>query len=65
MSTLLFIAIPCLNEADTLSSCLRKAQAGLKEAGLEAEIIVADDGSTDGSQQIAEKFCARSHLRPD
>ena len=59
MSTLLSIAIPCLNEADTLSSCLRKAQAGLKETGLEAEIIVADDGSTDASQQIAENFCAR------
>ena len=59
MTHIISVVMPCLNEADTLSSCLRKAQAGLTEAGVEAEIIVADNGSTDGSQQIAEKFGAR------
>ena len=55
----LSVVIPCLNEADTLASCLRKARAGIKEADVESEIIVADNGSTDGSQQIAEKFGAQ------
>jgi len=45
--------MPCLNEADTLEICLRKAKIGLKRAGVEGEIIVADNGSTDGSIEIA------------
>ena len=59
MTHIISVVMPCLNEADTLASCLRKAQTGLKESGVAAEIIVADNGSTDGSQQIAEKFGAR------
>jgi hypothetical protein len=42
-----------MNEADTLASCLRKAQAGLTEAGVEAKIIVADNGSAATSIVIA------------
>jgi len=47
------IVMPCLNEADTLATCIRKAKRGLGENGIDGEIIVADNGSTDGSQAIA------------
>src|SRR5262245_9714246 len=47
------IVIPCLNEADTLETCLKKAQRALYEHNIRGEIIVADNGSTDGSQTIA------------
>src|SRR5437868_7020460 len=47
------VVIPCLNEADTLEVCIRKAQKALQEQGVEGEIVVADNGSTDGSIQIA------------
>jgi glycosyltransferase involved in cell wall biosynthesis len=47
------VVIPCLNEADTLEVCIRKAQKALEEHGIEGEIVVADNGSTDGSIQIA------------
>jgi glycosyltransferase involved in cell wall biosynthesis len=50
------IVIPCLNEAKTLQACIQKAKHALLQAGMEIpEVIVADNGSTDGSQQIAEK----------
>ncbi len=55
----LSVVMPCLNEADTLATCFRKAQAALASLGDRAEIIVADNGSTDGSQQIAEDLGAR------
>jgi glycosyltransferase involved in cell wall biosynthesis len=55
----LSVVIPCLNEADTLAACLRKAQSGLQEAGMKGEIIVADNGSTDDSVAIAKKAGAR------
>ncbi len=45
--------LPCLNEADTLATCIRKAQDGLARSGGSGEIIVADNGSTDGSVEIA------------
>ena len=45
--------LPCLNEADTLASCIRKAQDGLARTGIFGEVIVADNGSTDGSVEIA------------
>ncbi len=51
--------MPCLNEADTLERCIRKAQTAIGEIGLQAEVIVADNGSSDGSQGIAESLGAR------
>ena len=51
--------MPCLNEAETLARCIEKARAGIESAGVKGEIIVADNGSTDGSQQIAQKLGAR------
>src|SRR2546429_230842 len=53
------IVMPCLNEAETLASCIQKAQRAIAHAGLEAEIIVADNGSTDGSVVIARELGAR------
>ena len=53
------IVMPCLNEADTLAVCITKALAAIDGHGISAEIIVADNGSTDGSQQIAESLGAR------
>lgn len=55
----LSVVIPCLNESDTLAVCIRKALAGIREAGVEGEVIVADNGSKDGSQAIAEQTGAR------
>jgi glycosyltransferase involved in cell wall biosynthesis len=53
------LVIPCLNEADTLEICLRKASEGLKNCQTNGEIIVADNGSTDDSAEIARRFGAR------
>jgi hypothetical protein len=47
------VVMPCLDEADTLRACIAKAQEGLAAAGAAGEIIVADNGSTDGSIEIA------------
>lgn len=55
----LSVVMPCLNEADTLATCIRKAQQALREADISGEIIVADNGSTDGSQRIAQEVGAR------
>ena len=55
----LTILMPCLNEAETLAQCVEKARLGLQRCGLPGEILVADNGSTDGSQAIAEKLGAR------
>jgi glycosyltransferase involved in cell wall biosynthesis len=55
----LSIVMPCLNEVDTLPSCIRKAQQACQEGQISGEIIVADNGSTDGSQAIAERLGAR------
>ncbi|MDH7447838.1 glycosyltransferase family 2 protein [Aquimarina sp. 2201CG14-23] len=49
----LSIVMPCLNEAETLAVCIRKANTFLQKSGLDGEIIVADNGSTDGSVDIA------------
>lgn len=51
--------MPCLNEADTLETCIRKAKEAIAAAKLSAEIIVADNGSKDGSPAIAERCGAR------
>jgi glycosyltransferase involved in cell wall biosynthesis len=53
------VVIPCLNEADTLEICIAKAQRALCEHDISGEIIVADNGSTDGSQAIALHMHAR------
>lgn len=55
----LSIVMPCLNEAETLALCVRKAKAFLSDHGIAGEVIVADNGSTDGSQQIANALGAR------
>jgi len=55
----LSIVIPCLNEADTIGVVVEKAFAAIKAEGLAAEVIVADNGSTDGSAQIATALGAR------
>lgn len=55
----LSIVLPCLNEAETLEVCLRKARKSLDDLGVEGEIVVADNGSTDGSQEIARRCGAR------
>jgi glycosyltransferase involved in cell wall biosynthesis len=55
----LTILMPCLNEAETLAQCIEKARRGLERAGVAGEIVIADNGSTDGSQAIAEKMGAR------
>jgi glycosyltransferase involved in cell wall biosynthesis len=53
------IVMPCLNEAETLEACIGKAKTGLSRANVVGEIVVADNGSTDGSQAIAERLGAR------
>lgn len=53
------VVMPCLNEAETLETCIRKAQAGIEANSLSAEIVIADNGSTDGSQDIARRLGAR------
>ena len=53
------IVMPCLNEADTIEICIVKAWRALRENGIQGEVIVADNGSTDGSQAIATRLGAR------
>jgi glycosyltransferase involved in cell wall biosynthesis len=53
------IVMPCLNEAETLATCIQKAQRAIAKEGFAAEIIVADNGSTDGSQVIAKELGVR------
>ncbi len=55
----LTIVMPCLNEAETLAVCIRKAQEGIRKAGVQGEVLIADNGSTDGSIEIAEGLGAR------
>ena len=55
----LSIVMPCLNEADTLETCLRKAQQILHDHEIAGEVIVADNGSTDGSLDIAVRMGVR------
>jgi len=55
----LTILMPCLNEARTLPQCIGKARAFLRRHGIAGEIVVADNGSSDGSQELARQLGAR------
>lgn len=55
----LSVVMPCLNEAETIETCVRKAQRALQEAGIVGEIVIADNGSADGSVEIAERLGAK------
>jgi glycosyltransferase involved in cell wall biosynthesis len=55
----LTILMPCLNEAETLAFCVRQAAAAIEASGVAGEVVVADNGSTDGSQRIATEEGAR------
>ncbi len=55
----LTILMPCLNEAETIETCVRKANGFLATRGIRGEVLVADNGSTDGSQALAERCGAR------
>jgi glycosyltransferase involved in cell wall biosynthesis len=55
----LTILMPCLNEAETLATCIRKAQGFLKGYDIDGEVLIADNGSTDGSPDIARALGAR------
>ena len=53
------VVMPCLNEADTLATCITKAQTAMIEHGIVGEVIVGDNGSTDDSVEIASRLGAR------
>ena len=55
----LSIIMPCLNEAETIARCIEKAKTGIQRSGVIGEIIIADNGSTDGSPAIAKNLGAR------
>jgi glycosyltransferase involved in cell wall biosynthesis len=55
----LTILMPCLNEAETLATCIGKAKGFLQRTGISGEVVIADNGSTDGSRDIAEREGAR------
>ena len=55
----LTIVLPCLNEAETLAGCVEEAVRALRDSGIRGEVLVADNGSTDGSQDIARRLGAR------
>jgi glycosyltransferase involved in cell wall biosynthesis len=60
----LTIIMPCLNEAETLETCIRKAMGYLERSGVCGEVVIGDNGSTDGSQQIAVRCGARVVMVP-
>src|SRR5262245_39363021 len=53
------VVMPCLNERDTIAACIHRAQDGLRASAVVGEIVVADNGSTDGSAAIASELGAR------
>jgi len=55
----LTVVMPCLNEAETIERCIRKAQGWFAESGTKGEVVIGDNGSTDGSQDIARRLGAR------
>ena len=61
----LTILMPCLNEAETLAVCIRKARTFLEENHVDGEVLVSDNGSTDGSREIAAAEGARVVMTPE
>jgi len=55
----LSVVMPCLNESRTLAACIQKAQSAMERLSVRGEVIIADNGSTDGSQSLAEELGAR------
>ena len=55
----LTVVLPCLNEAETVAVCVGKAKRFLHDGGVDGEVVVADNGSTDGSPELAEAAGAR------
>jgi len=55
----LTVVMPCLNEAETVATCVTKAVRFIADSGITGEVVVADNGSTDGSQRLAEEAGAR------
>ena len=55
----LTVVMPCLNEAETVATCVRKAVGFLADSGIDGEVVVADNGSTDGSRELAAEAGAR------
>ena len=55
----LTILMPCLNEAETLATCIQKAKRFLRENNVSGEVLIADNGSSDGSAEIASREGAR------
>ena len=53
------IVMPCLNEASTIATCVRKAKQSLAKLKVAGEVVIADNGSTDGSQALAAELGAR------
>lgn len=60
----LSVVMPCLNEAQTIETCIRKAQGAMATLGIHGEVIVADNGSTDRSPEIAASLGARVVRQP-
>ena len=59
MSPELSVVMPCLNEAETLAICINKANSFFERENVRGEVVIADNGSTDGSQKIAKSLHAR------
>ena len=53
------VVVPCLNEAQSIAFCIDKARTALRGADIRGEVVVADNGSTDGSVELAERHGAR------
>jgi glycosyltransferase involved in cell wall biosynthesis len=61
----LTVLMPCLNEAETIGICVEKAMGYIARSGIDGEVLIADNGSTDGSQEIAQKLGARVIHAPE